>query len=342
MDLDDAAERMRIEAFLTALAGLKIAILDARRLQGGAVQENWQLRVRKLEGPDRAEDHWVLRTDSPSALGISLSRMQEFAIQRLAWQHGVKVPEPLFFSPASDLSGAFYVMRFVPGVAAGHRLVKDDTLVPDRPALASELGRTLARIHSITKARAATILGQPREHSLAAFLNGCRDYLSQHAAPHPVLEWALLWLTRFMPRDLTADIVVHRDFRTGNYLVEHGSIKAILDWEFVGFGDPREDLGWFFARCWRFGRDDRKAGGVGMARDFLEGYAEAGGERYTFEQTLYFQVLAHLRWGIIALQQADRHLIGGEPSLELALTARLLPELEWEILNLTAPEIANA
>ncbi|MNF12535.1 hypothetical protein D3C80_2140590 [compost metagenome] len=46
--------------------------------------------------------------------------------------------------------------------------------------------------------------------------------------------------------------------------------------------------------------------------------------------------MATLRWAVIALQQTQRHLSGEEPSLELALTGRLLPELELEILRLTS------
>jgi hypothetical protein len=47
--------------------------------------------------------------------------------------------------------------------------------------------------------------------------------------------------------------------------------------------------------------------------------------------------MAHIRWSIIALQQAQRFLTGGEASLELALTGRIVAELEWEILQLTEP-----
>ena len=47
--------------------------------------------------------------------------------------------------------------------------------------------------------------------------------------------------------------------------------------------------------------------------------------------------MAHLRWAIIALQQAQRHLAGGERSLELALTGRIVHELEYEAL----PRIAR-
>jgi len=37
---------------------------------------------------------------------------------------------------------------------------------------------------------------------------------------------------------------------------------------------------------------------------------------------------------VIALQQAARHYVAGEPSLELALTGAVLPQLEWDILDL--------
>ena len=44
--------------------------------------------------------------------------------------------------------------------------------------------------------------------------------------------------------------------------------------------------------------------------------------------------MAHLRWAVVALQQAQRHRGGGERSLELALTGRIVHELEYEALRL--------
>ena len=38
--------------------------------------------------------------------------------------------------------------------------------------------------------------------------------------------------------------------------------------------------------------------------------------------------MAHLRWAVIALEQGHRHVSGRELSLELALTGRMVPELE--------------
>ena len=41
-----------------------------------------------------------------------------------------------------------------------------------------------------------------------------------------------------------------------------------------------------------------------------------------------------MRWAVIALQQSDRHMLGGERSLDLALTGRRASECELEILML--------
>ena len=52
-------------------------------------------------------------------------------------------------------------------------------------------------------------------------------------------------------------------------------------------------------------------------------------------------MLAQLRWSVIALQQALRFLQHGERSLELALTGRLVPALEWQALQLTGDTLAE-
>ena len=45
--------------------------------------------------------------------------------------------------------------------------------------------------------------------------------------------------------------------------------------------------------------------------------------------------MAHARWAVIALQQAERHLSGAEAWLELAAIGRRPAEMELEILRLT-------
>jgi len=56
------------------------------------------------------------------------------------------------------------------------------------------------------------------------------------------------------------------------------------------------------------------------------------------ERVFFWEVLASVRWAIIALQQSDRYLIGGERNLDLALTGRRATECELEILMLLDPD----
>jgi hypothetical protein len=67
----------------------------------------------------------------------------------------------------------------------------------------------------------------------------------------------------------------------------------------------------------------------------MRGYTEVSPLTIEPEELIFWQVMATLRWAVIAQQQAQRHLSGEEPSLELALTGRLVPELELDILRLT-------
>ena len=109
----------------------------------------------------------------------------------------------------------------------------------------------------------------------------------------------------------------------------------MLDWELVHAGDPREDLAWFCIRAWRFGAPKSlAAGGLGGIEDFLTAYETAGGVHVDRAGFRWWLVLATLRWGVICRYQAQRHLSGQTPSVELATIGRRVCETEWDLLNL--------
>ena len=337
MDNPVAGLRESVERILQRAASPgELSITRFERLSGGAIQENILVEARVTAGALAGQRRWVVRSDAASAVAASRSRGEEFALLRAAHAAGVRVPEPLWLDDESAVP-RFFVMAHVPGTALGHRLARDDVLVPDRARLAAELGENLARLHALRPPLAGLeFLGKPAAHPAlerVAAYRASLDALAE-AGVNPVLEWGLRWCERHAPEPLPATLL-HRDYRTGNYLVHEGRLAAVLDWEFAGWGDPREDIGWMFARCWRFGRADRIAGGVGPAAAFLEAYGRASAHPVDESQTHYWQVLAHIRWAVIALQQAERHRSGAQSSLELALTAHIVPELEWEILQLT-------
>lgn len=345
MTLDTA----KLEAWLAGAAGAeRVEIGEAEPLSGGAIQENWRLAVVFHGGPSDGARELVLRTDAASGLATSHSRPQEFALLRAAADAGVTVPEPLWCCADHAVLGrAFYLMARAPGVALGPKVVKDESLGGDREALAERLGRELARIHSIRPHSVSPRRpdldflplpeGAAAERPALADVAHYRRYLDALGQPRPALEWGLAWAERQAPRAREL-VLLHRDFRTGNYLLDESGLTAILDWEFAGWGDPMCDLGWFTARCWRFGRPDREAGGIGSRQAFYRGYKAAGGPEIDEAAVAYWEVLAHLRWAVIALQQGHRHWSGQEASLELALTGRMVAELEQAVLTMTAPE----
>lgn len=71
---------------------------------------------------------------------------------------------------------------------------------------------------------------------------------------------------------------------------------------------------------------------MGSRDAFYRGYERASGKSIDHDAVAYWEVMAAVRWAVIALQQADRHLSGEEESLELALTGRLVPEMEMDAL----------
>src|SRR5258708_4043810 len=216
------------------------------RESGGASRQTWS-----FDAVVNGERHGlILRRDPPvldSAASIppgerstSLDRATEFRVLRAAFQAGVRAPEVLFeLSPADGL-GEAYVMRRIGGTAIARKLLRDPPYEKARGRIADQLGEILARIHAVD-----TRTLPPLAHREAAdHIAGLRHPLDLLGQPQPVLELALAWLDRRKPPPTARPVLVHGDYRTGNYLADESSVTAILDWEGAHLGDPVDDLGW--------------------------------------------------------------------------------------------------
>ena len=334
MNLDAPDTRARLESFLRAAAGADaVHIRHLQRLSGGAVQENWALDADMNGGTHPGPHQWVLRTDAAARVAASLKRGEEFQILQVAHAAGLHAPEPLWMCRDIAVTGReFFIMQRLPGVASGHRITREAALVLDRAFLACELAENLARLHAIhpPQAKLPFLATMHARDNIAHY----RHYLDQLSDAFPALEWGLRWCEVHAPADEETTFI-HRDYRTGNYLVHEGRLAGVLDWEFAAFGNPLEDIGWIFAKCWRFAGKAKAAGGIAEPAEFIEPYQRASGRSVTAAALVYWQVMAHVRWAVIALQQAQRHMSGEERSLELALTGRIVAELEYEIVSLT-------
>lgn len=310
-------------------------VLAFDKLSGGAIQDNFGLTL-ELEGGSRpGRREFVIRQDAPSGVAESLSRPQEFAVLRAAFEADVTAPEPLWLCTDTDVSGrVFYVMTRATGTASPRTLVKAERTPAERRAIVRRFGAELARLHQVRPPVASLdFLALPAEDSPALSRVALyRRYLADIGEPHPVLEWALNWLEDNPPAP-GPTVLCHCDFRTGNYMMDGAELTAVLDWEFAAWSDPGEDLGWLCSRSWRFGRADLEVGGIGDKQDLLDGYREAGGTTADPAAVSYWEVMALMRWALIALQQAQRHRSGVQRSLELALTGRMVAEMELDLLS---------
>lgn len=330
MELDLDALR----GYLARQAQAGHVTLSGERLSGGAIQENYVIQAVIEEGPYQGEHLWVLRTDAASGVAVSRTREQEYRLLSAAFDAGLTVPRPLWLCTDPGIIGrVFYVMEKVPGTAEGRSLVRSDWSAAQRREIVAGLGRELARLHAIDPLAAGLSFLEPPERSPAvARVTQYRAYLDTLDEPQPVLEWGLRWLELHAP-EKEETVLCHCDFRTGNIMIDGDRVTGILDWEFADYSSPLEDLGWFCARCWRFGADRHEAGGIGEREDFVTAYEQASGRSVDRDVLNYWQIMAEVRWGVIALQQTGRHLSGAEPSLELALTGYMVAEMEMNLIH---------
>lgn len=328
-------EQGRLADWLREPLGARaVRIGHCARLGGGAIQENVALDIEVLGGPRAGRHALVLRTDAPSGLAVSRTRAQEYRILEVAHRAGVLAPEPFLLCEDPSLLGAsFYLMRRAAGEARATRLVRDPAVRARGEEIVAQLGRELARLHAVVPPVAQLgFIELPGPLPLLDRIAAMRAHLDAMDEAQPVLEWGLRWLERHAP-PAGGLCLVHGDLRTGNYMVEDGRVTAILDWEFAAFGDPLEDLGWLLARCWRFGALEREAGGLGSRAALLDAYEEASDRPLPRARIRHWELMATIRWAVVALMQAERHYSGREPSLELALTSTLVPGLEQDVLD---------
>lgn len=241
----------------------------------------------------------------------------------------VKVPVPVILhsSDRTEPFGSPYmIMERVEGETLARHILREEEYRPAREVFAEQCGRVLARLRgaSIDAVPGIAEEGQlERWEEIFRFLD----------TPVPTFEWAFRYLEQERPSPgERATTLVHGDFRLGNLIIGTEGLRAVLDWEGVHAGDPLEDLGWLCARPWRF-RGPEPVGGMGDRGNLLGAYADECGVKVDPGELRWWEVFGTLRWGIICLLQASRHLMGGDRSVELAAIGRRVAETELDLLD---------
>ena len=291
------------------------------QLSGGASRETWAFDLRRA-GSDAAE-RLVLQRGAAARHHLGIA--QQGRLLELANAHGVPAPYVLHVSEGDQPFGApAIVMQRVEGETIARRILRDGAYAQSRTRIVAQCAQALARLHAID-ATAAPYLDQPDQ------LDFWRATLDSLGQPHPAFEIALRWLEKNRPAT-TRTAVVHGDFRLGNLVVDAGGLAAVLDWELAHAGDPLEDLGWLCVKAWRFGAAHPVAG-LGGYEELTAAYEAAGGVHLDRAALHWWETLGTLKWGIICIAQADKHLSGATRSVELVTIGRRVCENEWDVLQ---------
>jgi aminoglycoside phosphotransferase (APT) family kinase protein len=210
-----------------------------------------------------------------------------------------------------------------------------------RQNLAGLLAENLAAIHAITPAtddaELARALGAAPQSNSDVIARGAvrdvRGLLESLPESRPALELALNWLEANAPVT-DAPVLVHGDFRTGNFMVSPGGLHGIVDWEFAHWGDRHEDISWLCMRDWRFGKQTKHVGGFADRPEFYGAYERAAGVPVDPAKVRFWEIMGNLRWAVGSVQQAERHLSGADRGIQLAAIGRRSCEMEFEVMRL--------
>lgn len=328
--------RARLELFIRAQTDERVTVTALTPLAGGASRESW-LAVVQLDGH---EQRMVLRRDLPTTMyDRALTREQEFTLVQAAFNSGVLAPRPRWHSADSDALGSpFFLVDFVEGVSIGRQVVRAPELAAARAALADQMAQQLARIHAVD-AHTLDFLPAPRpgltpaQEAIAQvreLLDALADTLDTH---NPVFEFGLRWAEQQLPPAGPVTLV-HGDFRLGNLIVGPDGLRAVLDWEFGHLGDPLEELGYLCMRDWRFGVGHLRLSGLCPREPFIAAYERYSGRTVDRTAVDWWEVVGNLRWGVVCLAQANRHLSGVDRSVEYASLGRRSAEMQLELLRL--------
>lgn len=260
---------------------------------------------------------------------MAIPKNMEAKIQKIVKEYGAPVPEIIMeFSEGAEI-GEGYVMQSVGGETIPRKILRDDSYKNIRNKLPYEIGKSLAQIHKTKLEK----LQDLEKITFSESLEKLFIIYESFDQPQPVFDLAFKWLENQKILDYE-EVLVHGDYRFGNFIISEKKLESIIDWELAHIGNPMEDLGWLCVRSWRFGNVNKRAAGLGDVDDLIAGYESNSKIKIDKSQLDIWQLYGSLKWGIICMVQTFAHLSGAVKSLEKAAIGRRVSETEFDLMNM--------
>ena len=260
---------------------------------------------------------------------MAIPKNMEAKIQKIVKEYGAPVPEIIMeFSEGAEI-GEGYVMQSVGGETIPRKILRDDSYKNIRNKLPYEIGKSLAQIHKTKLEK----LQDLEKITFSESLEKLFIIYESFDQPQPVFDLAFKWLENQKILDYE-EVLVHGDYRFGNFIISEKKLESIIDWELAHIGNPMEDLGWLCVRSWRFGNVNKRAAGLGDVDELIAGYEANSKFKIDKSQLDMWQLYGSLKWGIICMVQTFAHLSGVVKSLEKAAIGRRVSETEFDLMNM--------
>lgn len=286
-----------------------------RRVAGGASKEMFRF---DLVGRDGDRSGYVLRMDPPLS-AVESCRAREAEVCN-ALGAAVPVPRVPWVDGDGGLLGA---PALIMELAAGSNQADDAIRKMDGLGFATdgELKRVLSRqfvdnlaaIHAFDW-RTAELpsfqapVGDPYQAARWQVNWWSHVWRSDAVLHMPAMAAVEVWLRANLPV-CTDPVVVHGDYRSGNYFFDpaDGRVTAIIDWEAAHLGDFHEDLGETMPRA--FGSMSERGllvSGLMSREDFLLAYEQRSGRTVDLATLHFYEVLAGYKCVALCLAAALR------------------------------------
>ena len=250
-DLLEPATRRRIEEWFHQ-QWPDVSIARAWRAEGGFSNETWFIEL--ASGGDARVV--VLRRQPLIGPLEPYDLAREARVIECLADSQVPVPTIEAFCDDRQVAGSpFLVMECVEGIVPEYRNLPEYPPWQDplnRTEMARELLRALREIQSVPVGAGAPLATALNGAGVGAVpvisrVRSIREKLQAQVAPTsmpPVLEYAAAWLLENALPVEGGLVLVHGDFKVGNFIWRDDAIVSVLDWELAAIGDPLEDLGY--------------------------------------------------------------------------------------------------
>ena len=171
-----------------------IKLIDIKKLEGGALHENWMCRYLFEDGLFDGEQDFVLRMAPLNKLPQSLTLNQEYKLLLFLNETDIIVPKVFFLAPPSTISeNEVLIMQVLKGTASPMELMKNAHKFENENTMARVLGQHSARIHNIEpKAGILNFLNKPKVSPVQQNLLLFEKILDTLLSPLPLLELSLI------------------------------------------------------------------------------------------------------------------------------------------------------